>query len=120
MRTIHITSQTSDSRRRSNRPIWSTRIAASWYAPPADGARRVAVRLAEGGGVVAKDLRIRSIPIPSDLTEDETKRLVVFAIEKGAQDPVTTGGRLEWHLDSHWNPRESLVLAELRRIRRGA
>ena len=69
---------------------------------------------------MAKDLRIRSIPIPGDLTEDEIKQLVAFAVEKGAKDPVTTGGRLEWHVDSHWNPRESLVLAELQRIRPGA
>ena len=66
---------------------------------------------------MAKDLRLRSMPIPADLTEDETKRLVAFAIDKGAQDPVTTGGRLVWHVDSHWIPMENLVLAELKRLR---
>jgi hypothetical protein len=77
----------------------------------------IARQIAEGGNVVAKDLRIRSIPIPTDLTEDETRQLVAFAIEQGANDVVTTGGQLVWRLDSHWNPRESLVLAELQRMR---
>jgi hypothetical protein len=66
---------------------------------------------------VAKDLRLRSIPIPADLTEDELKQLVAFAIEKGAKDVATTGGRLVWHVDSHWNPRESLIVGELWRMR---
>jgi hypothetical protein len=66
---------------------------------------------------VAKDLRIRSIPIPTDLTEDEIKQLIAFAIDKGAQNPVASSGRFEWHVDSHWNPRESLIVGELWRMR---
>ena len=66
---------------------------------------------------MAKDLRLRSIPIPADLTEDELEQLVAFAIEKGAEDVATTGGRLVWDVDSHSIPMENLALAELKRIR---
>jgi hypothetical protein len=66
-----------------------------------------------------KDFRLRSIPIPADLTEDEITQLVAFAIENGAKDVVTTGGRLVWHVNSHWIPVENLVLAALKRIRPG-
>jgi hypothetical protein len=38
-------------------------------------------------------------------------------MEKGAKDVRTTGGQLVWHVDSHWNPTASVVLAELQRMR---
>jgi hypothetical protein len=40
---------------------------------------------------VAKDLRIRSIPILGDLTDSEMRQLVAFATEQGAKNVVTAG-----------------------------